>query len=144
MADLALVAIMAVWDSSFAMLRAMLAGGAQSAASPLLLLAARMTLATVLLLPLIEFVAFRRKPPLPALLGVLLAFAGMATLSKPWHEQTASTLTGDALTVACAVVFAGHIIVLGRVASKHPVLPLLLLQLASMAAAALLVGLLVE
>lgn len=210
MADLALVAIMALWGSSFAILRTLLAGGAESAASPLLLLGTRMGLATALLVaylalrgggirtrlaalqrpegrqllrdglacggllalgfvlqteglqrttasrsgfltgllvvfvPLLELVIFRKRPPLPALAGLLLAFAGMAILSGPWREEAASTLVGDALTVGCAAVFAGHILLLGRVAARHRILPLLLLQLACVAAAALAVGPLIE
>jgi drug/metabolite transporter (DMT)-like permease len=200
MADLSLVFIMAVWGSSFALLRTLLSGGAHSAASPLLLLGARMTLSTALLLlflaarrklvidralwrdglicggllalgfvlqteglqrtsasrsgfltgllvvfvPLLEMALFRKKPPLPALLGVALAFCGMALLSGPWREQAPAALVGDLLTVGCSVIFAAHILALGRVASRHPVLPLLLLQLGSVAVAALLIGPAVE
>ena len=206
MADLALVAIMALWGSSFAILRTMLSGGAQSAASPLLLLGARMGLATALLLawllfrsqssraalkdlfapaqrqllrdglscggllalgfvlqteglqrttasrsgfltgllvvfvPLLELVLFKKRPSWPVLLGVLLAFTGMTVLSGPWREAAVATFTGDALTVACALVFAGHILLLGRVATRHPLLPLLLLQLSCIAVAALAIG----
>jgi len=210
MADLALVAIMAIWGSSFAILRTLLAGGAQSAASPLLLLGTRMGLATALLVgwlalrnpssrqalkaiftpggrellrdglacggllalgfvlqteglqrttasrsgfltgllvvfvPLLELILFRKRPSLPVFAGVSLAFAGMAVLSGPWREQAVATFPGDALTVACALVFAGHILLLGRVATRHPLLPLLLLQLSCVAAAALLIGPLIE
>ncbi len=205
MADLALVAIMAVWGSSFAIMRTLLSGGAQSAASPLLLLGARMALSSVLLsvalalggqlrpffapdarrllrdgllcgallaggfllqseglsrttasrsgfltgllvvfVPLLELIFFKKRPPAAALAGVLLAFCGMALLSGPWRQSSSATLLGDALTVGCAIVFAGHILLLGRVAARHPVLPLTLLQLASVAAAALLVGPLIE
>lgn len=191
---------MAVWGSSFAILRGLMGG---ASASPLALVSVRMTLATallalfmalfrrdelrairgallrdgalcgallglgfllqteglqrttasrsgfltgmlVVLVPLLDFALFRKRPALPSLLGVLLAFAGMSTLSAPWSQAAQATLLGDWLTVGCALVFAGHILVLGRVASRHPVLPMLLLQLAVTAALASAAGPLVE
>lgn len=199
MADLALTLIMAVWGSSFAILRSLMG---DHAASPLALVAVRMSLASLLLLgylavfhraqlrmgrellrdgifagallgvgfllqteglrrttasrsgfltgtlvvlvPLIEFAAFRKRPPPPALAGVLLAFLGMTLLSAPWSDSSQATLLGDSLTLGCAVVFAGQIVALGRIAPKHPLLPLLLLQLATTAAFAILFGPVVE
>lgn len=193
---------MAVWGSSFAILRSLLG---DSAASPLALVAVRMTMASALLLgfmaatrkgreqlrslrgallrdgllagallgvgfllqteglqrttasrsgfltgtlvvltPLLEFALFRRRPAAPALAGVLLAFAGITALSAPWSDAAQATALGDLLTLGCAVVFAGQIVALGRVAPRHPVLPLLLLQLATTAAIAALAGPLVE
>jgi len=176
LADLALTLIMAVWGSSFAVLRGLMSG---AAATPLALVAVRMGLATALLLlflalfrrgdlralrgallrdgrsgfltgmlvvmvPLLEFVFFRKRPALPALLGVLLAFAGMTFLSAPWADASRATLLGDWLTVGCALIFAGHIIALGRLAPRHPVLPMLLLQLATVFALAAVAGPLIE
>lgn len=199
MADLAFAAIMAIWGSSFAVLRFLLGGaGTRAAASPLLLITVRMSLASgvlvailavgrrrdlrmsrallrdgaicgallgvgfllqieglqrtsasrsgfltgllVVFVPLLEFVFFRKKPPLPALVGLLLAFAGMTLLSAPWAQSSASTFAGDGLTVACAIVFAAQIIALGRAAPRHPVLPMLLLQLVGTAAICALAG----
>jgi drug/metabolite transporter (DMT)-like permease len=205
MADLALGAIMAVWGSSFAILRALLGGaGAQAAGSPLALVAVRMGLASalltvylalrrpedlrallrrellrdglfaggllgvgfvlqiegllrttasrsgfltgmlVVLVPLIEFALFRKRPRAPALLGVLLAFAGMTALSAPWADSSAATLLGDSLTLCCALVFAGQIVLLGRIAARHPLLPLLLLQIATTGAIAAAAGPFIE
>ena len=206
MADLALTAIMAVWGSTFAILRLLMGGaGSQAEASPLLLVAARMGLATGLLalvlaatakgraqlrslrgpllrdgllvgallgvgfllqteglqrtsasrsgfltgllvvfVPLLEWLLFRKLPAWPALLGIALAFAGMTVLSAPWSDAAAATLVGDWLTVGCAVIFAGHVIALGRIAARHPVLPLLLLQLGVACACAAVLGPLVE
>jgi drug/metabolite transporter (DMT)-like permease len=202
LADLALTLIMAVWGSSFAILRSLL-GAAQ--ASPLLLVAVRMALASVVLagfmavsgarraqlraiggellrdgmfagallgigfllqteglqrttasrsgfltgtlvviVPLIEFGLYRKRPTLPALIGVLLAFTGMTALSAPWSDASQATALGDALTLACAVVFAGQIVALGRIAPKHPVLPLVLVQLATTAALAAVTGPFIE
>ena len=75
----------------------------------------------VVLTPLIEFAIFRKRPPLPALIGVLLAFVGMIALSAPWSDANQATAVGDALTLGCAAVFAGQIVVLGRSAPRHPV-----------------------
>jgi drug/metabolite transporter (DMT)-like permease len=202
LADLALTLIMALWGSSFAILRALLRG---DAASPLALVAVRMGLSSALLFgfmaatprgrsglrairggllrdgllvgallgvgfvfqtegllrttasrsgfltgtlvvltPLIELAVFRRRPAAPALFGVLLAFAGMTALSAPWSDASQATALGDALTLACALVFAGQIVALGRVASRHPVLPLLLVQLATTGAISAAAGPLVE
>jgi drug/metabolite transporter (DMT)-like permease len=201
MADLALGGIMAIWGSSFAILRALLG---ESQGSPLALVAVRMALASallalwlalrrpealrallrrellrdglfagallgigfllqtegllrttasrsgfltgvlVVLVPLLEFALFRKRPAPPALLGVLLAFAGITTLSAPWTDASAPTLMGDTLTLCCALVFAGQIVALGRIAPRHPVLPLLLLQLATTGALAAIAGPFVE
>src|SRR3954469_25038858 len=202
LADLALTLIMAVWGSSFAILRSLLG---RSSASPLLLVAVRMGIACallagfmlgtkagraqlralragvlrhglfagallglgflfqtegllrttasrsgfltgtlVVLTPLIEFALFRKRPATPAMLGVLLAFAGMTTLSAPWSDASQATALGDGLTLACALVFAAQIVALGRVAPRHPVLPLLLVQLATTGAIAAIAGPLVE
>jgi drug/metabolite transporter (DMT)-like permease len=198
LADLALTLIMAVWGSSFAILRSLLGDGV---ASPLVLVAVRMGMATALLLgfmavspkgraqlrslrgevlrdgvfvgvllgigfllqteglqrttasrsgfltgtlvvlvPLIELAVFRKRPALPATIGVLLAFVGMTVLSAPWSNASNATALGDALTLACALVFAAHIVALGRIAPKHEVLPLLLLQLATIGVLAALAG----
>jgi drug/metabolite transporter (DMT)-like permease len=202
LADLALTLIMAVWGSSFAILRSLLG---EAAASPLLLVAVRMTIASsllfgfmaarvqgraqlralrggllrdgifagallgvgfllqteglqrttasrsgfltgtlVVLTPMIEFAFFRKRPAGPTLIGVLLAFVGMSVLSAPWSDGSQPTALGDALTLACAVVFAAQIVALGRIAPKYPVLPLLLLQLATIAVVAALAGPVVE
>ncbi|TMB08051.1 MAG: DMT family transporter [Deltaproteobacteria bacterium] len=60
------------------------------------------------------------------------------------RHGAAETALGDALTLACAVVFAGQIVALGRAAPKHPVLPLVLVQLATTGALAALAGPFVE
>jgi drug/metabolite transporter (DMT)-like permease len=227
-ADLALVFVMAVWGSSFAVLRFFLSGAggdASQAASPLLVLAARMAVASVLLVaflaarpsgradlralfapgalgpggvlrdglvcgallavafllqteglprttasrsgfltgllvafvPLLELALYRKRPSPPALLALGLSMAGMALLSGAVSLSAAqggamaggiapigSTLAGDVLTTLCALVFAGHILVLGRVTGRHPIAVLVLVQLLCVGLAAALVGPLVE
>ena len=193
---------MAVWGSSFAIIRGLLGN---AAASPLLLVAVRMAIASallagfmaasqagraqlrcirggllrdgmfaggllglgfllqteglqrttasrsgfltgtlVVLTPLIEFVVFRKRPALPALAGVLLAFLGMMFLSAPWSDASQATMLGDGLTIACAAVFAGQIVALGRFAPRYPVLALVLVQLATTGALAGIAGPFVE
>src|SRR5256714_469753 len=73
----------------------------------------------VVFVPLIELLLFRKRPSAPAAAGIALAFTGMALLSTGGAAGQARLL-GDLLTVGCAVVFAGHIIALGRVAGRHP------------------------
>jgi drug/metabolite transporter (DMT)-like permease len=221
MADLALVLIMAVWGSSFALLRFFLGGGAAQAPSPLVLLAVRMGLATALLalflaltpggrrqlrslaaaqslaeggllrdglvcglllalgfflqteglprttasrsgfltgllvgfVPLLEWLLFRKRPSPPQLLALGLAFCGMTLLSGAVSLGGASsgglvpigsTLAGDLLTTLCALVFAVHILVLGRVTHRHPTAALVLVQLAAVGACAAALGPLIE
>jgi drug/metabolite transporter (DMT)-like permease len=194
--------IMAVWGSSFAILRSLLGG---AAASPLVLVSVRMALASAVLaasmaltargraqlrsirgallregafagallgigfvlqteglqrttasrsgfltgtlvvfVPFIEYAVYRKRPAPPALTGVLLAFVGITVLSAPWTGVSQATALGDGLTLACAVVFAAQIVALGRIAPRHPVLPLLLVQLASIGAIAAVGGPLIE
>ncbi|HYZ88397.1 MAG TPA: DMT family transporter [Myxococcales bacterium] len=198
MADLALAAVMAIWGSTFAMVRT-LVGGTDAPVSPILLVAVRMAVASTLLfvwlaarrqlrfgpalwrdglicaallgggfllqiegqhrttasrsgfltglvvvfVPLIELMLFRKRPSIAAAAGIALAFTGMVLLSRGGAAGNAQ-LVGDVLTVGCAVVFAGHISALGRVAPRHPVLPLLFVQLVGTGAMAALVGPLVE
>jgi drug/metabolite transporter (DMT)-like permease len=94
----------------------------------------------VVLVPLIELAVFRKRPALPATVGVLLAFVGITVLSAPWSNASHSTWAGDALTLGCALVFAAHLLALGRVAPKHPVSSMLLLQLATTGVLAALAG----
>jgi drug/metabolite transporter (DMT)-like permease len=197
-ADLALAAVMAIWGSTFAIVRT-LVGGGDAPVSPLLLVAVRMIVASVLLLgwlaarrqlritatlwrdglicaallgggfllqiegqhrttasrsgfltglvvvfvPLIELLLFRKRPTVPTAGGILLAFAGMVLLSQGGAAGNAQ-LMGDILTVGCSIVFAGHISALGRVAPRHPVLPLLFVQLAGTGMMAAIVGPFVE
>jgi len=198
MADLALVVLMAVWGSTYAIVRVMVGSGS-SPVSPILLVAVRMALAFGLLLaflavrgglrlgrdllrdglvcaaflgagfvlqiegqhrttasrsgfltgllvvfvPLLEFLFFRKRPSVPQIAGVVIAVAGMAVLSGGGAAGNAQ-LVGDLLTFGCAIVFAIHIVILGRVAPRHAVLPLLLVQLGGTCAIAAVCGPLVE
>ena len=98
----------------------------------------------VVLVPLIELAVFRKRPALPATAGVVLAFVGITVLSAPWSNASHAAWAGDALTLGCALVFAAHVVALGRVAPKHPVSSMLLLQLATTGVLAALAGPMVE
>src|SRR6059058_2522592 len=206
MADLALVVLMAVWGSTFAIVR-VLVGSGSSPVSPILLVAVRMAVAFALLfvflafrgglkatpmlralalpdllrdglvcaallgggfllqiegqhrttasrsgfltgllvvfVPLIEFFFFKKRPAAPQIAGVVIAVFGMAVLSGGGAAGNAQ-LVGDLLTFGCAVVFAIHIVILGRVAPRHDVLPLLAVQLGGTCAIAAICGPFVE
>lgn len=218
---------MAVWGSSFSVLRFFLSGAggdASQAASPLLVLAVRVAIASALLVaflllrpsgraalrslvapgalgeggvlrdglvcggilavafllqteglprttasrsgfltgllvafvPLLELALYRKRPSPPQQAALGLSLAGMALLSGAVSISSAaeganggiapigSTLAGDVLSTLCALVFALHILALGKVAARHPVSVLLLLQLVSVGLAAALVGPLIE
>src|SRR6267143_319166 len=98
----------------------------------------------VVLVPLIELAIFRKRPALPATVGVMLALVGITVLSAPWSNVSHTTWAGDALTLGCALVFAAHVVALGRVAAKHPVSSMLLLQLDTTGVLAALAGPMME
>lgn len=57
-------------------------------------------------------------------LGALLAFAGLLLLTVPpqarWSEVTSGINLGDALTLLCAIAFAGHLLTLAKVEPGTP------------------------
>ncbi|HEX2368846.1 MAG TPA: DMT family transporter [Acidimicrobiia bacterium] len=63
---------------------------------------------------------------IPTLVGVLLAFVGLAMLTV---GDGLSLAAGDLLTVGCAIAFACHIVALATMAPRHPVVPLTAVQL---------------
>ncbi len=80
----------------------------------------------VVVTPLLAAAVARRRPQIRIIAGTILAFAGLALVTIGDRLVLA---TGDLLTVGCAVAFAGHIVVLARVAPRHPVIPLTAIQL---------------
>ena len=80
----------------------------------------------VVFTPLLAAVVARHGVRLATLAGTLVAFAGLAFLTI---RDGVSLAGGDLLTVGCAVAFAGHIVVLARVAFRHPVIPFTAIQL---------------
>ena len=80
----------------------------------------------VVFTPLLAAAVARHGVGVPTILGTVVAFAGLALLTI---GEGVSLATGDLLTVGCAVAFAGHIVVLARVAFRHPVIPFTAVQL---------------
>lgn len=70
----------------------------------------------------------RRKLPGPReLAGIFLALAGLRLLASPISFEGASR--GDALTLICALCYAGHILLLGRFSTAGDIRALTLLQI---------------
>jgi drug/metabolite transporter (DMT)-like permease len=80
----------------------------------------------VVFTPLLAAAVARRAPHLLVVAGAALAFGGLALLTL---EHGLSLQSGDLLTLACAVSYAGHIIFLSRVAARHRVIPFTAVQL---------------
>jgi drug/metabolite transporter (DMT)-like permease len=84
---------------------------------------------SVLLVPFVSLLLFRRWPSPPVLLGVVLAAAGLWFLTGGLTGSTEQTARGDLLTIGCAVAFAFHIVLLEPAAKRFPPVPLVASQL---------------
>ncbi len=75
------------------------------------------------------------RPGLKAVLGALLAFAGLLLLTTPPgtapRDLFSAISAGDLLTLACALAFALHLLTLARVSPKIPAGLLATLQIAA-------------
>ena len=80
----------------------------------------------VVFTPLLAAVVARHGVGLGTIVGTATAFAGLALLTI---GDGLTFAVGDLLTVGCAIAFAGHIVVLARVAFRHPVVPFTAIQL---------------
>jgi drug/metabolite transporter (DMT)-like permease len=65
------------------------------------------------LVPLLELVVFRRRLGTATWIGVLMAFVGLVCLSSP-GGMTFTMGQGELLTVMCALITAGEILLIGR------------------------------
>jgi len=81
------------------------------------------------LVPLIGTLVYRKVPQTSELLGIVAAFVGMALLTIQGNALKIGG--GDLLVVACAVVYAFHILVLGRFAPGSNVAVLTVAQIAT-------------
>ncbi len=81
----------------------------------------------VILVPFLSAVLFKRRLVLWAVVGAAIAVLGLYLLTDA--ASAAGTLTGDLLTVGCAVAFAFHIALTERYAARHPAFPLVAAQL---------------
>ena len=105
---------------------------------------------SVALVPLIGL-AFGQRPPRRALLGVVLAFAGLTIVSFgcQWGlpgcslatAPTSGRMLGDALVLACAVIYAFHIVGVSHFTARFDPMVLNAIQLLVVAVLAALVGL---
>src|SRR5262245_27264097 len=85
---------------------------------------------SVLLVPFVGLLLFRKWPSPPVLLGVALAVAGLWFLTGGMSGGGGGTTAkGDLLTIACAVAFAFYIVLLEPAAPVHPSTPLVAAQL---------------
>ena len=83
---------------------------------------------------LIETVFYRKKPTRPALLGLLAASSGLALIS--WPTEQFALDRGILLTLACAFLYAWHIVALGRAVSSSDPTTLTIIQFAVVATVA--------
>lgn len=93
----------------------------------------------VVITPFMQAVILRRVPRWTAWVGVAAAVAGLWLLSGGgagggWN-------LGDTLVLLCAVVYSGHMIVLGSIGRAHDMRPLTLVQLATVTVVCGAVGL---
>jgi len=84
---------------------------------------------SVLLVPFVGLLLFRKWPSPPVLFGVALAVVGLWFLTGGMASEGGETAKGDLLTIACAVFFAFYIVLLERVAQAHRPTPLVAVQL---------------
>lgn len=91
----------------------------------------------VVIVPLLSALVLRRRPHRFTVAGVVLAVAGLALLTG---GAGVGFGRGEALTLACAVGFAAHIVVLARVAPHHDVVRLTAIQMVVVGGACLVPG----
>jgi drug/metabolite transporter (DMT)-like permease len=91
---------------------------------------------SVLLVPLFGLLIFRHRPKLQTLAGVALATIGLGMLTLTTGDL--KFRWGDGLTLICALVFALHILFLGRYLPKSDYRQLIILQMTGCAVIATL------
>ncbi|MGG1513100.1 DMT family transporter [Brevibacillus agri] len=85
---------------------------------------------SVVLVPLFAFLLLRDRIKPVAVIGVILAAAGLYLLTQ---NQTFSFNLGDALVFGCAICFAMQIVFTGKYAPRFAALPLAIVQLGTVA-----------
>ncbi|MEN6537346.1 MAG: DMT family transporter [Bryobacteraceae bacterium] len=90
---------------------------------------------SIVLVPLVAALVYRKVPKFAEAAGVTIAAAGMGLLTL--HGQSLRISYGDALTLACALGFAIHIVVVGHYSRKVGFEGLSVMQIATAAAIAL-------
>lgn len=84
---------------------------------------------SVVLVPVLAIGLLRRRPPLLTVGGVGLAFGGLWLLTDFSLEAPSGAALGDVLTLGCAVLYAGYILLLERYARIADARALVALQL---------------
>ena len=97
---------------------------------------------SVLLVPLLGLLIFRHRPRTQTVAGVILATLGLFFLLL--RTADLKLQPGDGLTLICAVMFAFHILLLGRFVSVSDYRQLMLVQVAGTAILCTLMGPVVE
>jgi drug/metabolite transporter (DMT)-like permease len=87
----------------------------------------------VVITPVIESVIVKRPPRSPVIAGIVIATVGLYLLTG----ADVSLGKGEVFTLACAVLFAFHIVYLGAYANVLPTLPFTAMQIATVAVLAL-------
>jgi drug/metabolite transporter (DMT)-like permease len=87
----------------------------------------------VVITPVIESVVIRRLPRAPVLAGIVIATVGLYLLTG----ADVSLGKGELFTLACAVLFAFHIVYLGAYVNVLPTLPFTAMQIATVTLLAL-------
>lgn len=90
---------------------------------------------SIVMVPVFGAALHRKLPVAPEVLGVLAATAGLGLMTL--NPETLHIERGDMLTLACAVGFAAHILVVGHYAPRVSFAALALVQVATAAALAL-------
>jgi drug/metabolite transporter (DMT)-like permease len=89
----------------------------------------------VVFVPLIGFVAYRRRPHPITLASVVLAMVGLALLTGALGSDGGGIGKGELLTVACALAFGAQVVLLGEMARRHDPLRLAAIQVTVVAVA---------
>ncbi|MDL2219081.1 DMT family transporter [Ruminococcaceae bacterium OttesenSCG-928-O06] len=100
-----------------------------------------LTGAYVVVIPLLWWAISKKRPPAVVFVACLLSFGGIALLS---FNPAAGVGLGDALTLLCAVLYAGHIVLTGILARTVHHVVLVFLQFVACAGWSLLAFLVVE
>lgn len=88
-----------------------------------------LTALSVLIVPFLARFSLGRPVRAASWAGVALAVVGLALLTRPWSgEVGAAVRLGDALSAACAAAFALYIAYVSEWSPRHPLVPLVLVQ----------------
>lgn len=83
----------------------------------------------VVFVPLLGFVLLGRRPHRITLVGIAVAVVGLVLLTDPGGAGSTSGFgRGEVLTLACAVAFAAHVVILGDTAHRHDPIRLATIQ----------------